>query len=224
MDTPQSASSTRLMNKEQPPTVAPPRGSVRTGGRSERIRQQVAEAVLSLMRAGNFHFDIKDIVELTGVHKTTIYRRWPTRQALINEAFREHNSRIQVADTGHWHSDLFCLGLVLRNFFNDPTEVALNGALAIATDADLPRSARESWLPIQEQMKQVMTRAKSRGEIPGTLDDDMVMRLLSAPLLTAIMFEKRYPSDQEVMQLTEFLVHACAVETHPTQRLSMVKP
>ncbi len=193
------------MDKKKSPTITPRPGTVRTGGRTERVRQQVAQAVLEIIRSGNFHFDIKDIVERTGINKTTIYRRWPTRQALINEAFREHNSRIQVVDTGHWRSDLLCLARVLRSFLSDPTEIAFNAALAISSDPLLIRGAHESWLPVQEQLEQVVKRAKVRGECRDDLDSRLVTLMLVSPLLVMTLLEKTCPSDEQVTQVVEFL-------------------
>ncbi|QDX80083.1 hypothetical protein B9N43_01715 [Denitratisoma sp. DHT3] len=194
-------------------------GTIRTGGRTERIRQQVAQAVLALVRDGNFHFDVRDVVARSGVHKTTIYRRWPTRQALINEAFREHNTQIKLADTGTWAGDLMQLCLVLRNFFSLPSEIAFNAALAMNGNESLTQGFRESWLPVQAQLEQVVERAQARGEVRRDVAPSLITRLLTSPLLTTIMFEKRMPEDAELATLVDFLVAATQVrrrsQLHP---------
>lgn len=189
----------------------PSPGTLRTGGRTERIRQQVAQAVLALVQDGNFHFDISDVVTRSGVHKTTIYRRWPTRQALINEAFREHNTQIKLTDSGNWATDLMQLGMALRNFFSLPSEIAFNAALAINGNDSLTQGAQESWLPVQVQLEQIVERAQARGDVRRDVNPRLVTRLLTAPLLTTIMFEKRMPNDAELATLVDFLVAATRV-------------
>lgn len=200
-----------------PSTPSP--GTLRTGGRTERVRQQVAQAVLVLVQNGNFHFDISDVVARSGVHKTTIYRRWPTRQALINEAFREHNTQIKLTDSGAWATDLMQLGVALRNFFSLPSEIAFNAALAINGNDSLIQGAHESWLPVQVQLEQIVERAKIRGEVHRDVAPSLVARLLTAPLLVTIMFEKRIPDDKELATLVDFLVVATQV-----RRRSQIRP
>ena len=51
----------------------------RPGGRTEKNRKAVALAVLELIKAGKIDFEIQEVAALSGVHRTTIFRRWPNR-------------------------------------------------------------------------------------------------------------------------------------------------
>lgn len=192
--------------------VNQPRGSIRTGGRTERVRLLVASAVLDALRNGNYFFDIKDIADLTGVNKSTIYRRWPTREVLIGEAMKEHNSQIQIVDTGKWRSDLLCLGLNLRSFFSNPTELAFNATLAMSNDPDRSAMADQNWAPVQERLEQVVERAKARGEIPQDTPGRLIMSMLMSPILSQILLGKSLPTDEMIARLVDLLVKATA---HP---------
>lgn len=56
--------------------VAPaPNTKSRPGGRTERNRQAVADAVLSCVREGRLDFEIQEIAALSSVHRTTLSRR-----------------------------------------------------------------------------------------------------------------------------------------------------
>src|SRR5262245_19167911 len=56
----------------------------RLGGRSARVREAVlAAAFAELDEHGYRGFNIESVARRSGVHKTTIYRRWPTREALL---------------------------------------------------------------------------------------------------------------------------------------------
>lgn len=186
----------------------PKRGSIRTGGRTERVRKQVADAVLELVASGRHHFEIKEIVEKTGLHRTTISRRWPTRQDLLAEAFREHTAKVQIVDTGHWRSDLLCMGLVLRNFFADPREQAFNASLAMATSPDGTYLGSSYWDPIQAQMDRLIERAQARGEVRSDVNQRLIENVLISPLIVTIMLQKVHPTDQFVTNLVDLVVRA----------------
>ncbi len=74
----------------------------RSGGRTEANRQAVAQAALKLISEGRLLFDVQDIADISGVHRTTIRRRWPDRDALLAEAMAEHTSRLSVDLMGDW--------------------------------------------------------------------------------------------------------------------------
>ena len=59
------------------------RGSIRPGGRTERVRQSVANAVLQLIKDGKTDFTITDVAEYSGIARSTIYARWPGREQLL---------------------------------------------------------------------------------------------------------------------------------------------
>ena len=59
----------------------------RPGGRSERIRQSVIEATMAVLRdRGWDQFSIAEVASRAGVHETSIYRRWGTRERLATDA------------------------------------------------------------------------------------------------------------------------------------------
>ena len=57
---------------------------IRSRGRSARVVQEVLTATAEeLGRSGYAALRIEDVAERAGVNKTTIYRRWPTKAALV---------------------------------------------------------------------------------------------------------------------------------------------
>src|SRR4051794_29020752 len=102
--------------------MAEQRVMVRPGGRTEANRKAVAIAVLKMVAQGNLLFDAGDVADLSGVHRTTIRRRWPDRDALLAEAMAEHTSRFTVALSGDWPVVLRRIAFGLRDFMNDPVE------------------------------------------------------------------------------------------------------
>src|SRR6476646_9810011 len=62
----------------------------RPGGRSARVRAAVLDATIALLREEGDAFGIPQVAARAGVHETSIYRRWGSREALIVEAVRAH--------------------------------------------------------------------------------------------------------------------------------------
>jgi AcrR family transcriptional regulator len=63
-----------------------------------------------LGESGYAEVTLDRIARRAGVHKTTLYRRWGTREALALEAMLEHaGRRVPIPDTGSLREDLLTL-------------------------------------------------------------------------------------------------------------------
>src|SRR5438094_8033869 len=86
----------------------------RPGGRRARIRQAVLDAAFAeLGEKGYGGLSIEAVAQRSGVAKTTVYRRWPTRNELVADALDSRSDRYEpVPDTGSLRGDLtqFCAG------------------------------------------------------------------------------------------------------------------
>src|SRR5262245_1176751 len=119
----------------------------RPGGRTARIRQAVFNATLTLLAergVGALTFDA--VATAAGVNKTTIYRNWPTRTALILAAAKDRSQALIVTKpTGDPERDLIAFLKSVTANITSP----LGRALVVATlsDANSPevRSAREAF-------------------------------------------------------------------------------
>ena len=80
----------------------------RPGGRSARVRAGVLAAARELVAEQGYEpVSIEQIAARAGVHKTTVYRRWPTKARLVMDAVEDMSAeRVPVPDTGALASDL----------------------------------------------------------------------------------------------------------------------
>src|SRR5438132_14252115 len=80
----------------------------RLGGRSARVRQAVLNAAFAeLGEKGYDGFNMEAVARRSGVHKTTVYRRWPTRDALVVDALDSRGDRHSpISVTGSLRADL----------------------------------------------------------------------------------------------------------------------
>jgi AcrR family transcriptional regulator len=158
-------------------------GTQRPGGRTERTRRAVAQAVLDLFADGESGLNMSEIAARAGVHRSTLHRRWPTRAALIEEALTLHTSRIEIPDTGSFADDIVALARSLAGFFSDPVEVALNAALAIHADRQVDAAQIAYWISLLPDVARPIQQAIERGELQADMDPLVLLNLLIGPLL-----------------------------------------
>jgi AcrR family transcriptional regulator len=181
----------------------------RPGGRTEKIRQAVAAAVLSLIRSGDLEFEVQQVAALSGVHRATIFRRWPDRSALIGEALAEHVSRVSIEPTGDLAEDIRRMAYAMRDFFADPVELAMNRTIAFSGNDQFLQQATEYYLPIMKAFERPLREAKASGAIPENADTEMVIMILVSTLLTLTLFTKSPVEDAVVERLANQAIALC---------------
>lgn len=142
----------------------------RPGGRTERIRQDVAAAVLTLLQQGRLNFEIQDVVALSGAARATVFRRWPTREALLREALTAHASEFQIQHSHDWMADLRVNLLRWRDFLKDPAQLALNRIYLLSEDEGLKAEIWAHYEPLITGFALPMTLAQGRGKIRDDVD------------------------------------------------------
>ena len=77
-----------------------------------RTRAAVLGATADLLaEVGYEELTVEAVARRAGVHKTTVYRRWPTKPDLVADAARERSVQlVEVPDTGSLRGDLTALG------------------------------------------------------------------------------------------------------------------
>lgn len=158
-------------------------GQIRPGGRTEAVRQAVAEAVLALLQAGNSDFSMAEVATRAGIHRSTLYRRWPTQGDLIREAMGLHAARIKIPNTGSWEQDLRLLIQSLAEFAADPVEQAIMRAMIQPENRLLAEQIIAEWTPVLTMQSSPIQRALQRGDIDPDIDPVMIVSLLLSPLL-----------------------------------------
>ena len=181
----------------------------RPGGRTEQNRRAVAAAVLKLIGDGRIDFEVQEVAALAGVHRTTLFGRWPDKSALIAEALAEHVARISIDFSGDWKTDLHRVGLVLRDFLSDPVELAMNRILATTNNADLREQMGLHWAPILETLYQPIQAAQMGGDLPAEVDGEAVILLLISTLLTETVFTESIPDNARVKRIVEQIIRGC---------------
>jgi AcrR family transcriptional regulator len=156
----------------------------RTGGRSARVRGDVlAAATAILLEEGLDATTIAAVAERSGVHHTSIYRRWGDRATLIRDALLDAvDTAVPVPDTGDLYDELTHMLDDVRALYQSPLGPVLIDAMR-STDPALAELGNTYFGARLQHCAAVFERAKSRGQIPETADYRLVFELVMGPFL-----------------------------------------
>jgi AcrR family transcriptional regulator len=185
----------------------------RSGGRTEANRKAVARAVLRLLSEGRLHFDAQEVAELSGVHRTTIQRRWPSHDALVEEAMAEHTSQLNVDLKGEWRAVFRRIGFGLRDFMADPTENALSRYLPASESRGLLDHVTRQWNDLFDRLAEPLLEAQRRGKIREDADVQMIIISLASTMSTMTTYNRRAPTDN----VTERLIRQAMLGMRPKE-------
>ncbi|MFE3183411.1 TetR/AcrR family transcriptional regulator C-terminal ligand-binding domain-containing protein [Streptomyces violascens] len=180
---------------------APAPGSRRPGGRTARTRAAVRDAVLTgLAEHGYPGLTVEYVAEHSGVHKTTLYRRWGDLEGMLVDALDlAGDDGWTPPDTGTLEGDLRALAHEVTEAFSDPASAAAPTAF-IASSFQSQRAADALHVFYAERFGRcegVVRRAAQRGELPVDTDAGAVVRAVSAPLFMRL-FITREPIDARI--------------------------
>ncbi|MGH2990964.1 MAG: TetR/AcrR family transcriptional regulator [Solirubrobacterales bacterium] len=155
----------------------------RPGGRSARVRAAALTAALEeLADNGYSALSLERVARRAGVHKTTLYRRWGTREELVLDAMLDRATEgIPVRDTGSLRNDLLELARGSAATVSTPEVEALARAVAAGAprDAKLAAATRRFWTQRLALDGEIVERAIARGEVPaGTRPGPMIEAVL----------------------------------------------
>src|SRR3954470_7765928 len=126
-----------------------PVGEQRPGGRSARVRAAVLSATLEvLVETGYDGLSVDAVAARAGVHKTTVYRRWPTKAELVAAAAADRSEQpVPVPDTGSLAGALAALGHSIAGNVSPELGAGLARTIiaAAAASDEVAQVNREFW-------------------------------------------------------------------------------
>jgi AcrR family transcriptional regulator len=158
----------------------------RPGGRSARIREAVRQATLvELAEHGYRGLAVENVAARSGVHKTTVYRRWKDADGLIADALElARGESWPIPDTGTIEGDLREIVRLVHDGFADPQAGPIASAFVTAAVQSTPsaQALHEFFAARLQDSAQVVRRAVRRGELPPETDAAEVIRVAVAPI------------------------------------------
>ncbi len=173
--------------------------------RAIRSRQVIINTAAELLAEhGLAGTTVEAISARSGVAKSTIYRHWPDKRAVLLAAVEAIVPAATAQDTGSLREDLTAFAGDVARIIGTPPTAALIPALieAAERDPELARLLADFTAQRRQPVHDAVARAVERGEIGAGRDLDLVDGLLLGPL-----FYRRLLSRQPITrEFTERVV------------------
>lgn len=179
--------------------------------RSEKARKAILEAAAELLLGrGLGAVSMDAVAERAGVSKATIYRWWPTKETLALDAlFTRWAAAAPVpGDTGSLRGDLLELLRPWAELVSAGPYARVISALITEARTDPvfgEQYQRHVITPRREQAREILQRAITRGEVPGSLDLEVALDLIYGPLYHRLL-QGHAPLDDAFVRATVDLV------------------
>jgi AcrR family transcriptional regulator len=189
--------------------VTPRRGRPRNPDAEPRIRRYAVEL---LLERGFDGMTVDDVADAAGVGKATIYRRWASKELLVNDAMADlFDLEIPDADTGSLKEDLRQVYLYALTFVNTDRGVALI-RLAVSEANRDERSAaiyREFMERRIALTRDALERARARGErIRSTADPALMVEWLAGVFIIRMLTGQPMPGPESADSLVDVTLRA----------------
>ncbi|SHN74917.1 transcriptional regulator, TetR family [Geodermatophilus obscurus] len=198
-----------------PPAVSPGRGRPRDRALDERILEQVIALLGSRGYAG---LTLDELAARSGVAKTTILRRWPSKAAVAAAGVEKLALQsVDVPDSGTLEADLLAL-------LHGAVEAFVRGrgqfiARLIREAGHHPEIAELLYTVIhtrRQAYRRVLALAIARGELAPSVDQDLLIDLLIGPIWTRMLITRDPITREYVDSIVEAVLIAFAVKATTT--------
>ncbi len=147
-------------------------------------------ALEELARVGYHRLSVPEVAARAGLNKTSVYRRWPTKGALVADALaRAMGHDAPLPDTGALRSDL--LAFVGTAAAWAATPVGRGVTRMLLADGDDPEvRALVSVLAATPGPMPIFARARARGDLAEDADVALAMTVIAGALLQRGLVER----------------------------------
>ena len=184
--------------------------------RVQASRERVLATTLELLtESGLGGLTVDEVSRRSGVAKTTIYRHWPDRSALILDACSQMAADEQAPDTGSLEGDLTAILSNIAQLLGTARWASILPSIVDVAERD-PNFA-EIHSTIQRghaaPIKQALDRAAARGEIPAKADRSAMAAALMGPLFYRRWFSREPIDHRFIESLIQSVVRSRHWET-----------
>jgi AcrR family transcriptional regulator len=192
--------------KAEPPTSVAARRRPRGAPVVARVLQVTIE---QLARVGFANLSVPDVAMAAGVHKTSVYRRWPTKADLVRAALSTSMGHgAPPPDTRDLRSDMVLVARGALAFVESPAgRGALRTLLADGAHPEVHGLAASILAAGQSDAPQaLLQRAIARGELPAEIDVALILRTIAGAILHRSLLEQAKVTTVFLEQLVDLVL------------------
>jgi AcrR family transcriptional regulator len=175
------------MTPEERNDEAPRRGRGRP--RREGADEQILDVTLAVLdEKGYTDLTVDEVAERTKVAKTTIYRRWPSKGALVAAAMLTKVTPFQAPDTGSLEGDLLAVATRAYTILAGDLGRIFAGLIGESQlDPDLQEIMLTSTRQRRVVYENVVKRAIDRGELGQNADPELLIDVIVGALWNRLL-------------------------------------
>src|SRR6266566_3748552 len=158
--------------------------------RDRAVDRRVLSAACGLLHAGGYAaLNMDDVAERAAVAKTTLYRRWPTKDHLAVAVAAEMLAEVPIPDTGDLRRDL-------TEFAAAPAGLAAELVAAAARHPDIGELVRALYAQRHALARARLESAREREGLRGDIDHGVLIDQLAGPIYYRILITGA-PADRD---------------------------
>jgi AcrR family transcriptional regulator len=198
--------------RRRPKPPAPVRGEVVVRGALEATLEELAEH-------GYDAFRIEDVAVRAGVNKTTIYRRWPTKEDLVRAALLSITSEgIVPPETGSLRGDLLALARGIVELIRSCVGRGLAHILQTAgPDSELMAICTSLKQRHEVVPRAVIEAASARGELKPGVDPMLIVDVLAATINHRLVMEHQEADEDFLVRVVDLLLGGALRSVRPSK-------
>ena len=173
--------------------------------RVQRSRQAVLATTFELLyESGVGGFSVDEVARRSGVAKTTIYRHWPSREALVLDACSQITADQDVPDTGSLQADLRAILTDIAALLQTANWASVLPSIVDLAErepdfADVHRRIQHGHAA---PLREVLHRGISSGALPAQTD----VAAVSAALLGPLFYRRWFSREQIEHEFVEKII------------------
>ncbi|MGW7424036.1 TetR/AcrR family transcriptional regulator [Streptomyces sp. NPDC054813] len=176
-----------------------------------RSAPKILDATRALLaEQGYSTLTIEGVAAAAGVGKSTIYRWWPNKEALVADALAEVFRAEEIPDQGDTRAEVRqAVDMTIRNYANEDLAASLPAlAAGLLPHPELMARFRETFLRRKRQnIDGVLRRGMERGDLPSDLDTELVQDLWAGAILYRRLMIGSSLDDNLAERLVELVTH-----------------
>ncbi len=186
--------------------------------RGEHVRQTVLAAAFEELAANGFDgATVAGVAKRSGVHETTVYRRWVTRENLFLAALLERSAdAIPAPDTGSTRRDLLAIVRGIIAYVCSPEGRAVLRAATLPVDHAYADAREAFWARRLDVLSPVVARGIERGDLRTDIDARLLLEMLIAPIHGRLLLTGELVDDDLAEQLVDVALNGAA--SKPVER------
>jgi AcrR family transcriptional regulator len=190
-------------------------GNPRPGGRAADISDRISVAVVELLvERGAADCTFTNVAAKAHVERSTLYRRYPNRWAMISQALFDHHAiDFAIEATGNFRADMTTHLEKIAASLDSMAGRAMVVAAAMARVDRAPEGGRY-WSKRREQLQPVIDAAVESGQIRPGIEPDELFAASDGPLFFRMLISAA-PIDESFIR--RVIDNLCRLYEAPVQ-------